>query len=539
MNWQHARSCALAARCQTIGDLLGLPRSVDADFVRNVLDRFLADGDGPEADQAWTSLAYVLTQAFHGRVPTTTFTAALRAAYAQGSASGLHRALVENPAFRTSPQAAAPLVTLDSPGLAIDVSETCAVGLTSGIQRVVRSIARCVPQSVPRSMLVRWCDGTHCFTPLTEPEVERLLSAAPMRVDDGPANGLAPASRILGAVRRAVLWSTRRIDRILHRRWLRAHRPQRAEPSVFLWRDSLLLPELAGDRQHVEALRLVTQATPVRSTLVFYDAIPIRHPEFFTPVTLSSYLRSLSLARDVDAISCISHTVRDDLMNLLAVLPRQRPPLLAVHALGADLPDEASLQPVTFDRPVVLCVGTVEPRKNQLRILQAMMSAQRSGSRFVGVFAGNAGWLNGDFRTALAAATAAGHDIVLRENVSNAELRGLYAAAAFTIYGSLDEGFGLPIIESLRHGCPCITSDRGSMREIAEQTGGCLLVDPENPADIAAAIVGLADDPDALARLAREAEEADWPTWQQYTAQLVRFATRPAPGLEIPQRRTA
>jgi hypothetical protein len=251
MNWQHARSCALAARCQTIGDLLGLPRSVDADFVRNVLDRFLADGDGPEADQAWTSLAYVLTQAFHGRVPTTTFTAALRAAYAQGSASGLHRALVENPAFRTSPQAAAPLVTLDSPGLAIDVSETCAVGLTSGIQRVVRSIARCVPQSVPRSMLVRWCDGTHCFTPLTEPEVERLLSAAPMRVDDGPANGLAPASRILGAVRRAVLWSTRRIDRILHRRWLRAHRPQRAEPSVFLWRDSLLLPELAGDRQHV------------------------------------------------------------------------------------------------------------------------------------------------------------------------------------------------------------------------------------------------------------------------------------------------
>jgi glycosyltransferase involved in cell wall biosynthesis len=272
---------------------------------------------------------------------------------------------------------------------------------------------------------------------------------------------------------------------------------------------------------------------------VFYDAIPIRHPEFFTPVTLSSYLRSLSLARDVDAISCISHTVRDDLMNLLAVLPRQRPPLLAVHALGADLPDEASLQPVTFDRPVVLCVGTVEPRKNQLRILQAMMSAQRSGSRFVGVFAGNAGWLNGDFRTALAAATAAGHDIVLRENVSNAELRGLYAAAAFTIYGSLDEGFGLPIIESLRHGCPCITSDRGSMREIAEQTGGCLLVDPENPADIAAAIVGLVDDPDALARLAREAEEADWPTWQQYTAQLVRFATRPAPGLEIPQRRTA
>jgi glycosyltransferase involved in cell wall biosynthesis len=155
-----------------------------------------------------------------------------------------------------------------------------------------------------------------------------------------------------------------------------------------------------------------------------------------------------------------------------------------------------------------------------------MCAAQRSGSIFTGVFVGNAGWLNGRFREAFARAKAAGHDLILRENVTNAELRGLYDAASFTIYCSLDEGFGLPIIESLRHGCPCITSDRGSMREVADQTGGCVIVDPENVAAMAASIAGLVDDAEALARLTREAAQAEWPTWQQYTDELVGFTAQ-------------
>ena len=212
---------------------------------------------------------------------------------------------------------------------------------------------------------------------------------------------------------------------------------------------------------------------------------------------------------------------------------------MGVHYLGADLPNRGAVETATFDHPVVLCVGTVEPRKNQLRILRAMVAAQEAGADFTGVFAGYPGWLNSEFRSALATALARGHSLLLHESVTNAELRGLYQAAAFTIYASLDEGFGLPIIESLRHGRPCITSDRGSMREIADLTGGCLLIDPEDTADMATAIAGLFEVPEDLARLTLEAEQAKWPDWREYTEQLVRFATRPAATLKIRQRPAA
>lgn len=529
---QPDRGRALETRCRTVCDVLDVPAAAGSDFVRAMLDRLLPAGHGPAVDRGWATLAYVLSQAFHARLPSAEQADGLRQAFETGSVAGLHAALVECPEFQKSPQAAAPLVTLDAPGLAIDVSETASVSHTSGIQRVVRSLARHVGELMPAAALIRWADRTGCFSPLSSQEVESLLTIEPAAAPQPMASGR------LGRLHRAVTWPGRRIARTLQRRGLQAHRKQALQPSVFLWQDSLVVPEVAVGERRIEAIRLLSTATPVNSTIVFYDAIPIRHPEFIAAGTHATYLRSLSLARDVHAISCISEAVRDDLEHLLAVLPTRRRPLLAVHALGADLPAGAAA-PERFDRPVVLCVGTVEPRKNQLRILRAMVAAQEAGGRFTGVFAGNAGWLNGDFRRAFAAAAAAGHSVLLRECVSNAQLRGLYESAAFTIYCSLDEGFGLPIIESLQHGRPCITSDRGSMREIATQTGGCLVVDPENVAAMAGAIASLIEEPSVLARLTREAERAAWPSWRDYTEALLEFATHPAASRETSRRRAA
>jgi glycosyltransferase involved in cell wall biosynthesis len=200
-----------------------------------------------------------------------------------------------------------------------------------------------------------------------------------------------------------------------------------------------------------------------------------------------------------------------------------------VHYLGADFPIRAAQPAPAFDRPVVLCVGTIEPRKNQARILRAMIEAQAAGARFTGVFAGNAGWLNGAFRGEFAAAVAAGHSLALHEQLDDGAIHALYERAAFTVYCSIDEGFGLPIIESLRRGRPCITSDRGSMREIAVRTGGCVLVDPEDTAAIGAAIHELVADAETRSRLTREAAAATWPSWRDYTETLVEFArTAPA-----------
>jgi glycosyltransferase involved in cell wall biosynthesis len=74
-----------------------------------------------------------------------------------------------------------------------------------------------------------------------------------------------------------------------------------------------------------------------------------------------------------------------------------------------------------------------------------------------------------------------------------------YAAATATVYPSLYEGFGLPILESLAAGAPVIASDRGAMREVAGEAA--LLVDPLDPGSLAAAMLRLVEDPALHARL--------------------------------------
>jgi glycosyltransferase involved in cell wall biosynthesis len=529
---EQDRLVATGQRCETICDRLGIPRSFDERFVRNVIDRFAGGTHGSDPDPHWHRRGYVLSQAFHGHFPDREVIATLRTAFKRGRTGGVFDSLRAS-RFHASAQAAAPLVDPAGTRLLVDVTNTAQIGFTSGIQRVVRSLAHHLSACDPSITLIRWEGLRQCFTPLTAAELESLRSppAAPARADDAAAS-LSPAAQLLQGLGQAATWPGRRIAHTIRKRQRRRADRRRAVPSVFLWHQPLLLPELVGDDHHVEALRVLADAAIARTTMVFYDAIPIRHAEFFLPHAHSMYLRSLGLIRHVASISCISESVRENLEHLLAVMPRHHRPTIDVHYLGADFPSReptaAATPSAAADRPVVLCVGTVEPRKNQARILRAMIAAQDGGGRFTGVFAGNAGWLNGAFREELAAAVAAGHDLELHEHLDDAALRELYQRAAFTVYCSLDEGFGLPIIESLQHGKPCITSDRGSMREIAEQTGGCVLVDPEAITDIAAAIDGLVTDADVLAGLCREAQAARWPTWRQYTEALVRFATRPA-----------
>ena len=170
-------------------------------------------------------------------------------------------------------------------------------------------------------------------------------------------------------------------------------------------------------------------------------------------------------------------------------------------------------------------MGTIEPRKNQLRILEAMVQAQAHGCRFLGTFVGNAGWLNGGFRDALRRRIEEGYALELHENVSDSTLASLYERSAFTVYCSVAEGFGLPIIESVMRRRVCVTSRRGSMQEVASQLGGCVLVEPEDIDDIASAIRRLVEEPAVLAVHQREADAATWPDWSAYASTIHHFCS--------------
>jgi glycosyltransferase involved in cell wall biosynthesis len=94
-----------------------------------------------------------------------------------------------------------------------------------------------------------------------------------------------------------------------------------------------------------------------------------------------------------------------------------------------------------------------------------------------------------------------------------------YAACAFTVYPSLVEGFGLPVIESLAHGRPCICSGRGALGESA-RGGGCVSLDVVEAGSIADAIARLLASPAEVAALTSAARARTFRTWVDYAREL-------------------
>jgi glycosyltransferase involved in cell wall biosynthesis len=125
-----------------------------------------------------------------------------------------------------------------------------------------------------------------------------------------------------------------------------------------------------------------------------------------------------------------------------------------------------------------LSVGSLEPRKNQRRLVEAYA---RSGSSLPLVLTGGKGWLMDDWRPA---------GVTLTGYVSDSELEWLYRNCFGFLYPSLFEGFGMPVLEALALGAPVICSNTSSLPEVAGDAG--LLVDPLDAGAIAAAMIRLA-----------------------------------------------
>lgn len=103
-----------------------------------------------------------------------------------------------------------------------------------------------------------------------------------------------------------------------------------------------------------------------------------------------------------------------------------------------------------------------------------------------------------------------------------------YNKCHFTVYPSLEEGYGLPILESLWYGKPCICRNYGAMAEAAEG-GGCLMVDTTDAGKLAEAILLLSEDKRLRARLGEEAVSRHLKTWAEYAGEILQhLADRPA-----------
>jgi glycosyltransferase involved in cell wall biosynthesis len=138
-------------------------------------------------------------------------------------------------------------------------------------------------------------------------------------------------------------------------------------------------------------------------------------------------------------------------------------------------------------RPYILCVGTLEPRKNHSRLIAAYYAVVRHQEypECDLIIVGKPGWGTPGIRKQVADLDLHA-SVRFLADVSNDELAALYSAALFAAYPSLYEGFGLPVLEAMACGCPVLTSDASSMPEVAG--GAALLVDPTDIDSIASGL---------------------------------------------------
>jgi glycosyltransferase involved in cell wall biosynthesis len=176
---------------------------------------------------------------------------------------------------------------------------------------------------------------------------------------------------------------------------------------------------------------------------------------------------------------------------------------------AADLPD--GLAP-----GFLLAVGTIEPRKNYPRLLQAYRRLKQRGVTADLVVVGRTGWAYGSALDDLRAEP----NVRLLGHVSDGTLRRLYQSAAVLAFPSLYEGFGLPLLEAMAEGLPAVVGDAGALPELAG--GAALLVDPNDTESIADGLERVLTDTELQQRLSRLGRErAAGFAWESAAEQLL------------------
>jgi glycosyltransferase involved in cell wall biosynthesis len=184
-----------------------------------------------------------------------------------------------------------------------------------------------------------------------------------------------------------------------------------------------------------------------------------------------------------DLILCVSAFTASQVESLLGV-PKQK--LRVIHH-GVHPP--AALPPPAAREPVVLSVGSIQKRKNTARLVEAFEHT-RPGWKLI--LAGAAGF-GSETILAQIRSSARSADIQVTGYLSNAALHALYRRASIFAFPSLDEGFGIPVIEAMAWGIPVVTSSCSALAEVSGDAA--LLVDPASTGEIAQALQTLMDQP--------------------------------------------
>ncbi len=422
----------------------------------------------------------------------------------------------------------------------MDVTSSCKSPMNTGVQRVVRELFRALSAITPVTPLV-WDPALAAYCTLSRRErgfLERPFAGSSRPGDAEPGRRANPVP----------LWSK------LARSFI--HRGNRIDLFGKLTAaDCLFVPEIFQDNRAAwlaglpagTAARRVgvchdalpwrrpglmpatAPSAPVapRRVGMFYDALTQRRPEITPPKRQAGFAEYLNVLGGFDHIVTISRESADDLRACWRERGRvdeAMPPVTVFEwPVNHDGAARRNVPPPAWGtgRPAVLCVGTFEPRKNHLLLLEAAERLWQTGVEFELVLVGRttAHW-GKQVEETVERLRAAGRPVRWLRHVDDGTLRRTYEGCAFTVFPSLAEGLGLPILESLWYGRPCVCGENGALGEVAAG-GGCLKVDQADAAALAAGMERLLKDRAVYERLGGEAERRKFGSWEGLAAELL------------------
>ncbi|MCB9139813.1 MAG: glycosyltransferase family 4 protein [Caldilineaceae bacterium] len=271
---------------------------------------------------------------------------------------------------------------------------------------------------------------------------------------------------------------------------------------------------------------------PVPTLLTVHDLIFERYPEHHTRTNRAFLHQAMpAFVRAASHVIAVSEQTRRDLMEFYKTPPEKITVIYeGIDAGFAPAPaDEVARVRAAYspDRPYLLMVGTLEPRKNHLTAVRSLARLKAAGYPHRLLVVGGKGWLFDEIQARIGALNLE-DDVRFTGYAPDADLPPLYSGAAAVLLPSLYEGFGFPVLEAMACGAPVACSNASSLPEVAGDAA--LLVPPTDDEALAAAVGRLLDDGELAAGLVaagkRQAARFTWSRCAAETAALYELVNR-------------
>lgn len=278
------------------------------------------------------------------------------------------------------------------------------------------------------------------------------------------------------------------------------------EPESFLWKTLKAAWRSYRITKHAKKLNLDLyhglshelpagiEKSSIKTVVTIHDLIYIRYPEFYKNVDRAIYDRKFRHACHVaKRIHAISEQTKHDLMTYFQVPPEKIEVIYqSINPVFYNKVDETTKLLIRKKNQLperfILTVGTIEPRKNLMALLEGMSSEKiYLPLVVVGKFT--------EYQQKVQKFIEADLNrlqVFFLSGIKDDELAALYQMAEVMVYPSMFEGFGLPVAEAQASGCPVITSNRSSLPEAGGDAA--IYIDPEKPEEIGKALTTLLAD---------------------------------------------